>query len=209
MEGAKESRRYRSRNQPACTACRKRKSRCVVDASGQSCLLCRLNGSACQFPRLPVNSGRRPRKSIILSSSRTRQILAKEPSNLVQSSEVHASRQASGNSQLEISRESGDLLTTLGETEKQIAHIVGPAAASDVHVLEDYLSSLLVTDSRAQQSTHPSSYSIYARGSNGPAFYTRTLRQPVGISRPRTPGIDECEIIERIIEPYADDLISM
>ena len=40
---------YRSHKAPACSSCRRRKSRCTVDIAGRACLVCRLNRTACDF----------------------------------------------------------------------------------------------------------------------------------------------------------------
>lgn len=45
-----QERPYRSHLRPACHPCRRRKSRCKLEAHSSSCLMCRVHGTVCTFP---------------------------------------------------------------------------------------------------------------------------------------------------------------
>lgn len=75
VEPNQAERPYRSHLQPACTPCRRRKSRCQTEAGSDSCLTCRAHRTECFFPgdsrlqRAPESARQRRRSDILTASS--------------------------------------------------------------------------------------------------------------------------------------------
>ncbi|KAL5605995.1 hypothetical protein BROUX41_006212 [Berkeleyomyces rouxiae] len=61
-EAESEERPYRSHLRPACHQCRRRKSRCKIEAGSAVCLMCRVHNTECAFPPLASATPSRIRK---------------------------------------------------------------------------------------------------------------------------------------------------
>lgn len=105
--------------------------------------------------------------------------------------------------------EQSTLMTTLGETANESSHIVGPTVANDAQVLDDYLSLLPPPGDETQRTTRRTPFSLYSKGPRGPVLYTSIQKRPVGVTRGNTVGLDRCETIERLVEPFGDDLVDL
>ncbi|KAH8817212.1 fungal-specific transcription factor domain-containing protein [Xylogone sp. PMI_703] len=229
-----ETRPYRSHLRPACLACRRRKSRCTIESNSTTCLLCRVHGGECVFPVLEKSSksktvARKRRKTEsnevdkrpIVELPRNDHLNGLQPvtqfgsrplysadqrRRLVQRSSEEESGSVSARGETE---ERSTLMATLGETEHESSHIVGPAVANDAQVLDDYLSLLPSGDDGPQRMTRRTPFSLYSKGPRGPVLYTSIQKRPVGVTRGNTVGLDRCETIERLVEPFGNDLVDL
>lgn len=98
-------------------------------------------------------------------------------------------------------------LRTLGETDQESSHIVGPVVANDAEMLQSYLS-VMGSTAAFHPTIRPSPYALYSKGPN-PVLCTTIRKQPVGVVIDKTPGFDQCQVIERLVEPFAGDLIDL
>ncbi|KAI5464804.1 fungal-specific transcription factor domain-containing protein [Mariannaea sp. PMI_226] len=93
----------------------------------------------------------------------------------------------------------------LGSTDDQQhnLHIVGPAATSDSQVLSDYLSSM-------PGATQGSRLIIAAPGNlSKPVLFTMVQKRPPGLDINRSRSAEKLEIIEKILEPFENDVIDL
>jgi hypothetical protein len=81
-------------------------------------------------------------------------------------------------------------------------HILGPAVTKDNQVLSDYLSAIPGAGRGTRVVPVPASRSR-------PVIFTRVQKRPVGRSGNRSPSAEKLEIIERLLEPYASDVIDV
>jgi hypothetical protein len=161
------SRPYRSHKQPACTFCRQRKSRCNADLPGQPCLLCRLHGKQCSA----ISSG----------------------SELGYNNRVTKRRRLSPEDDA-IDEVIGDVISS-SIRDNHTTHVVGPAIASDVSVLQDYLSN---------EHGGPA-----AAASDGPVLYRNIPRGRKGLSQESPLFFKQTEIFKQLFEPYRAELLKM
>ncbi|KAJ4515693.1 hypothetical protein HRR83_004600 [Exophiala dermatitidis] len=86
-------------------------------------------------------------------------------------------------------------------------HIIGPVAARDVQVLEQYMSpaaTLPVSHAR------PNPYSVYSSDSRNPIVYLKVARQRVRASRGNgSAGFKQYEAIEKVLEPLGGDIVEL
>ncbi|KAL2357708.1 hypothetical protein BJ546DRAFT_965141 [Cryomyces antarcticus] len=182
-------RQHRHPKTPACCTCTRRESRCTVDLPGQSCLYCRLKSAECNFSP-PLNASGVLRSRCDYETEAAEQTPSDEVFKRRQKGDAIVPDKPENHSVP--STESVSIATTLGETARQSSHIVAPTVAHDAQVLENHLSpTSTLTDSTRD-------FRPYL-----------TSKQRVGLSRHKTPGIDECEGIEKLIEPFASELIDI
>ncbi|KAF5601900.1 transcriptional regulatory [Fusarium pseudocircinatum] len=82
-------------------------------------------------------------------------------------------------------------------------HIVGPAVTSDNQVLSDYLSSM-PSASRGSRIIRP------AIGNRSrPVLFTAVQKRPVGLDSNLTFAEERLQLIEKILEPFASDLVDV
>lgn len=99
-------------------------------------------------------------------------------------------------------------LLTLGETEDSSSHMVGPAWAQDAQALqEDYASLILNGDAKTSQ-LRPNPYNIYSSDMNKPVLYLNVGKIHGGLKRHKAPGIDECEALENMLQPFTKELVN-
>lgn len=79
-------------------------------------------------------------------------------------------------------------------------HIIGPAAAQDAHVLEEYLSP-------HSAESHKNTYGSYSANPQNPVLYTRISRRRQGLPVTFQPGHNQREILEQIIAPFNLQLV--
>lgn len=86
-------------------------------------------------------------------------------------------------------------------------HIIGPVAARDVQVLEQYMSpaaTLPVSHAR------PNPYSVYSSDTRNPIVYLKVPRQRVRASRGNgSAGFKQYEAIEKVLEPLGGDVVDL
>lgn len=176
------ARAYRSHLQPACLACRRRKSRCHNEAAG-TCLMCQAHGTDCVYPPNPRSSK---------ETSRRKRGRQKDDSPNVAST---AARGVTGNQQPVPVFDSPE--------DQQNLHIVGPAGASDSQVLSDYLA-------RTPGTTHNAQSLVPVPASRSRSvFFTRVDKRPLGATVYYNPAAEKLEIVERIIEPWSRALVDV
>lgn len=81
-------------------------------------------------------------------------------------------------------------------------HIVGPAVTNDSQVLSDYLSGIPGA-TRSTRIVIPESASR-----SRPVLFTMVQKRPVGLVTNRSPSAEKLVVIEKILEPYIDDIIN-
>ncbi|KAJ5100441.1 transcriptional regulator family: Fungal Specific TF [Penicillium angulare] len=214
---------YRSHVKPACTHCRRRKSRCKVENQSKSCLQCRIHGTDCSFPpeKPRKNAPRKSRRTqeynspsdspVFLAdsnlappyglpnSSSERSIIGALPDSVNEDSTANT---APGPTWPEV-QASLDAPLSL-EAENDNPHILGPTEMDDTHVLADYLSNF--PGSRGIRSVQ----SVGAAGSSmSPIIFTKVQKRPLGIGPDSSPTSQKLEIIEKLIEPCAQQLVDL
>lgn len=228
---------YRSHSQPACLPCRRRKSRCKFDSQSTCCMMCRVHATDCIVPaaqntptgRRPTTASRaRARKQPSGDTSRTRppdELAARqqEPQTAPDAAgDGHGQRahpedgalpvgsewlSSAGETNVARYAQIPDLLTEWGSGQES-SHIIGPAAANDAHVLEDYISGnpQLGDISRI---IRPVPISNQAGASPRPVFFKSVQKRPIGTSANQAPGFTQCQIVEKLIEAHAPKLINL
>ncbi|KAH0601470.1 hypothetical protein MHUMG1_00346 [Metarhizium humberi] len=81
-------------------------------------------------------------------------------------------------------------------------HIVGPAVTNDKQVLSDYLSGIPGA-TRSTRMIIPES-----AGRSQPVLFTMVQKRPVGLAVDKSPSAEKLAIIEKILEPFVDDIIN-
>lgn len=190
---------YRSHRIPACQFCRRRKSRCTRDIDGSSCHLCQTHGIECS-----TGSSSRPdqKRRRLVSAHHS----AQDSSSTAWQGEIEAvdklPEKVAGEP---FPAPTVEAITQLSNTHS--GHIVGPAAARDAQVLEQYISSSF---SKAVSHARPNPYSVYSDDPRDPVVYMKVPRHrvamPVGNG---TCGFKQYETINKIFEPLSDHLFQL
>lgn len=223
---------YRSHMQPACVPCRRRKSRCKLDAADRTaCLMCRVHGTECTFPpsssEEPVRAARSSRKSQARlarqasaaatpsrgDSGSSRQEPTPTPSVPVQPrneprhghpAAAAAAAAAGPQCPREIPFPNGTTSLAGGEDE---SHVIGPVQSPDAQLIADYLLSDPAMDPRAGRMivVRPEQFQAGQR----PILFNTVRKHPLGYSGNQTAASLRCEVVEKLIEPYCDELIDV
>jgi hypothetical protein len=200
---------YRSHLRPACQACRRRKSRCKVDEGEEKgCVMCRVHGTRCEFPTTPSRTSAHPRATATHGSKRSRPTtqksraaLATAPAPTPPSQQQHLATRHSDNNGGGPAQHATALIAGLGSPEEEESpHIVGPVVTSDTQVLADYL----------RADPHHAAGRRLARimrPEPSPVMFASVRRRPVGQTPNQTVASAKCLVIERIVEPFGDELI--
>lgn len=191
---------YRSHLRPACNPCRRRKSRCQTEANSEVCLMCRAHKTDCSFPEEPRSNQSTPQKR------RRSEAAARRISNPSQRRTPTTALQSSSSiprlSHVDASNDDESPLS-LGSTEDQHLnlHIVGPTVTNDSQVLSDYLSGVPGA-TRSTRMVIPES-----AGRTKPVLFNMVQKRPIGLSMHRSPAADKVDIIEKLLEPYTEQVI--
>jgi hypothetical protein len=87
------------------------------------------------------------------------------------------------------------------------SHIVAPAVASDVQMLEQYLHPQA---DAAESHVHPNPYSVYSDDPRNPVVYLKVPKQRSRSSKGSgVPGYKEWEIMENILHPLGPSLLEL
>lgn len=221
---------YRSHLRPACLQCKRRKSRCKIEAHSPACLMCRVHGTSCTFPPQKVTSRGRACKA--------------GPTAATSSSTNSASQQqAQQQLQQEVEREPpatpivspwsstglgppgtravtstptdsvGPAATTTTTTplsgddeDQENPHIVGPANTNDSQVLTDYLS-IVGSSSTRMRMVHPVRLSTSL--SSRPVLFAAVKKRPVGVQVYSNHAREKLHIIEQLLSPHAQDAVDL
>lgn len=224
-----QERPYRSHLRPACGPCRRRKSRCKIEASSSSCLMCRVHGTECRFPAENEQSSSGKTSSTSTKTSRgTRKVTARRtlaqrvtptqlgsPSNDVEHGVLPAAVPEPGPSADNISwtgraNEAGidnyqPTPLATDDSEQENTHIVGPANTTDSQVLADYLSTI-TTDNGGMRMVRP------LPGSRSkPVLFSTVQKRPIGveITACTNQAREKLNIIEQYLAPWAEQFIEL
>lgn len=212
-----ELRTYRSHSQPACIPCRKRKSRCKLDAADRAtCLMCKLHGTFCTFPDSSVNNmtrsvmstprdQRRLRRQVsTISRTRTatpcqRNLLRTVPSKTVSptlaAESIHSKETPFPDSRASIS------------DNKDESHVIGPVQSPDTQLISNYLLNDRTVSLGSSQMivTRPNQFQSGQR----PTLFHTVRRHPLGHTLAQTAAASRCEVVVKLIEPYCDEIIDV
>ncbi|KAI1453565.1 fungal-specific transcription factor domain-containing protein [Annulohypoxylon moriforme] len=200
---------YRSHLRPACLPCRKRKSRCKIEAQSSSCLMCRAHGTDCEFP-----NKRQP--SSIQGKIRSQRVQAREQTAFEQTPRRQPDLPVCGHGGIEDGHpatitnpiiqhrqnESQSTPLSIEDTEDENPHIISPAMTSDSQVLTDYLSTVGSGGCGIRL--------IRPKQANG----TRQVlvispAVPVGLTISPSPSHTKCEIIEKLLGSWTEKMIDL
>ena len=213
------SRPYRSHRYPACDICRRRKTRCIRNLDDQACHFCRQHDLSCEVgtsnnTNVPESGTRRTPRSKRTPSSRQQQSVtqgaeAQEPPGFVfDDTLLNASSGMSSPAQPEGTDSSrNDDNGVRGDAHTHSGHIIGPVAAPDVHVLEQYMS-----PSAAMPISHarPNPYTVYSNDFRNPIVYLKIPRHRVPSSRGNgSAGFKQYESVEKMLEPHGADVVDL
>jgi len=224
----KSIRPYRSRLQPACHSCRKRKSRCKTTGTSSACVTCQLHATECVYPRMTDEIPQRSRTPRKLAAKTRQNSRASVPTDQTQ-------RTASGSNNspqlcqqlpgtgiyttntsarpsetLWSPKETGqgglffNFMGIVAETGDDSSHIVSPAVANDNDVLESYLST--IPGARRRCLIRPSFDSGRAIK---PVLFNTVSRRPCGMNTNQTLAATKCEYIEKYLEPGVEDVVDL
>ncbi|KAI1394427.1 fungal-specific transcription factor domain-containing protein [Hypoxylon trugodes] len=213
---------YRSHLRPACLPCRKRKSRCNVEAHSTSCLMCRTHGTQCAFPsNQHQTTGPVARRSIRRHT--TPRSISRQPVRVISdgtsagdirtaiindngpvTNAVQDSSTALQTNLFFDDREDhpGSTPLSIEDTENENPHVISPAITSDSQVLMDCLSTLNsegcgIRLIRPKRTT-----------GNRSVLFTAVEKRPVGLAIGPNPSYTKCQIIEKLLEPWGERLIN-
>lgn len=93
----------------------------------------------------------------------------------------------------------------------QSSHIVGPASAHEIQVLDQYMSSTGSGSGSASIAVVRSNpYSVYSDDSRSPVVYIRVPRRPVlPITGNGTTGFQQLEAIESVLGPHCQAVVEL
>ncbi|KAI5925211.1 fungal-specific transcription factor domain-containing protein [Camillea tinctor] len=199
-----QERPYRSHLRPACLPCRRRKSRCKVEARSPACLMCRVHGTDCYFPSSRESGGTPPRSQGSPSRERptSKRAIRRRITTPTQShgiaNEPPSIWETDGEQQ-------GSHPTPLStdDTEHESRHIIGPAVIGDSQVLAEYLSAVN-SNTSGMRLIRPKPTS----GSK-PILFTPVRKGPLGLTTNSSPSYLKCQIIEKLLEPWVEDLVAV
>lgn len=226
---SKSTRPYRSRLQPACNSCRKRKSRCKIAGSSGPCVTCQLHGTECVYPRATDEIAQRNRTPRRLAA-KTRQDGGNNPAS-GSTSQIRGSTSSFNHSPQGFQQIAGaathiantserlpgatehetrpegvfsNFMGIVAETGDDSSHIVSPAVANDNDVLESYLST--IPGARRRCLIRPSFDSGRAIK---PVLFNTVSRRPLGMNTKQTLAATKCEYIEKYLEPGVEDIVDL
>ncbi|KAH8799716.1 fungal-specific transcription factor domain-containing protein, partial [Xylogone sp. PMI_703] len=210
------SRPYRSHKYPACSFCRRRKSRCTRELNSRSCLLCRLHGLECSQDGQDVarDSGQGSRRlRPVRRRSRSEQSVVPSQPNATSKSCFTGDAPKTQLTSPEpperpdsvVDEDSAPVAVSPENTpNKPSRHIVGPTDAPDVQVLEKYMSPDSSRMSNARRNT------IYLDDPTNPIVYVKVPRQRIVASIGNgSAGYKQLETIEKILEPLGDQVVQL
>ena len=67
---------------------------------------------------------------------------------------------------------------------------------------------MLNDDAKAHR-LRPNPYNIYSSDMNKPVLYVNVGKMHGNLTMRKAPGIDECEILENVLQPFTRELINM
>lgn len=220
---------YRSHMHPACIPCRARKSRCKTTHPSPSCFMCQINGTDCVFPQAAERQRKTPRRSRISSKggrtsvssytevSRTQDLPSVSPAPPQPTILSDTPGRGSDASTIEEAPDHGalppqdDLITavidSIAKSGEGSSHVVSPAIADDDKVFQEYLSNTPYGQSGRTVRFHPNSY--HSNGPARPIVFNTTPKRGSREAEGRALAASNCAIVEKLVEPYQDELINL
>ncbi|KAI2465391.1 fungal-specific transcription factor domain-containing protein [Annulohypoxylon bovei var. microspora] len=220
---------YRSHLRPACLPCRKRKSRCKIEPHSLSCLMCRAHGTDCVFPTKQqpnsiqgkIRGPKFPAREQTVSGDTQRHQPRPTTSEYEGIKERHLTTindpegtiidtawDSINNPKTHSAThhgpdESQPTPLSIEDTEHENPHIISPAMTSDSQVLTEYLSTM-GSDGCGIRLIRP-------KQTNGSrqVLFTAVQKRPVGLTINPSPSYTNCEIIEKLVEPWTEKLIDL
>lgn len=102
-----------------------------------------------------------------------------------------------------IQQDDSPLALVSNDDQQHNLHIVGPAATSDNQVLSDYLSAM-------PGAIRGSSMVTAVPGNpSRPVLFTMVQKVPLGMGASRSPPAEKVHMIEKIIEPFGQDVVDV
>lgn len=92
---------------------------------------------------------------------------------------------------------------SIEDTETENSHVISPVMTSDSQVLTDYLSTMS-TDGCGIRLIRP-----IRVGGNGRVLFTAVQKRPIGLIISPNPSYTNCQIIEKLLEPWTEQLIDL
>ncbi|KAI0880215.1 fungal-specific transcription factor domain-containing protein [Annulohypoxylon maeteangense] len=228
-----QDRPYRSHLRPACLPCRKRKSRCKIEAQSLSCLMCRAHGTECEFPTKPQSSsiqGKINKGQKVQARERTvsenaprrpphltlydhegiadgRPAIINDPNSVVLDTPWDGMNTPKAHPTIHHGPdESQQTPLSIEDTENENPHIISPAMTSDSQVLTDYLSTM-GSDGCGIRLIRPQR----PKQANGTrqVLFTAVQKRPVGLTISPSPSHTKCEIIEKLLGPWTEKMVDL
>lgn len=223
ITGGDQERPYRSHLQPACLECRKRKARCIRNTDNDVCLHCSVRKVSCVLPNTgDKRNGKRvnrlaakPTGNIASHQQATKR---QRQSSLAANAKMNASAESpdrpsgrtsvAGRTALPVASEQCVKATAgiLDGTENEIPHVLAPNSVDDTNGLND----VLLTDINAQRPvTSPDAVARRTGIGLNSVLFTTVRRRPVGHVKHQSCAASKCELIEKIVGPGMEDLVSV
>lgn len=93
------------------------------------------------------------------------------------------------------------------QEDDESSHIVGPAVTSDTQILADYLRAEPSAGGRLARMARPGRN--HGPGSDKPVMFARIRKHPVGKPLCQSTASMKCEIVEKILEPWTEELVDL
>lgn len=200
---------YRSHKIPACDRCRRQKRRCTNGGPGNSCLLCRLQNTPCQYsePAGERRLGRPPSKA-------ASEVISRPDGLQSPSSGRNARTPISSSTRRTRPRYNQATEESIGgahysgnlNNEDSVAKssmIVSPVITEDIQVLDQFMSD------KSSNTTRRRPQNLHSDGSDDPVLYLSVPRRREGLVLAENPGIKQKTIISHLVAPYANELIDL
>lgn len=213
-----QARPYRSHASPACTACRRRKSRCTAEAGASACLMCQAHGTQCSFLGESGGSGESgpaPKRQKTASRQTERRLPGAGRASTSTPSRGGLESGSTGaialGSTAVVAHEArppsphdtqGLPISLHPADDDDSPHILGPAVTGDSHVLADYLSNARM-GSRAIHMIRP----MLSGGDTEPVMFTKVQKRPLGMAVDPTPPSLQLHMIQKLVEPWEEPLV--
>lgn len=206
---AEGARPYRSHKIRACDLCRRRKVRCLVETPGQPCALCKTHNAHCHHGSVKDISRSRGASGSTNANVQVQPDVSGQEGSVERAETQRRFDSVYTGSASRCSDASLSARITSFPTQQTCSidvtshsrHIVGPAAAEDVQILEEFMS---------PDHTHTTSqakYGSYSSDPTRPVLYTVVPRRREGFPTSESPGSKERAIIEQIMMPMMGELI--
>lgn len=194
MEINDGSRPYRSHKNPACDACRQRRSRCIFDVYGEACLFCRLKQTHCQQEGVGAISVASEQTA---PNPKRKRVSDRKPVTQLRDTKSPKKGDKKGDSDAT----PHDTLGTQGQQSERVTgiqddeavHVVGPLATSDKQVLE-------VANPQYGFDSHPGKSDRGAtKAASDPIMYRKVNRARPGNNLNWPLGNRELEVLVNVV----------